>query len=308
METRVFTNSVSLMDFISHNKVDILLIGEDVMIDDLNNQQINTVVYLTEVNVSNNEQRYMIFKFQSAEEIIKQLQSYYNAQELLRETNSYSLVGKDTIAIGITSPNGGCGKSTFAIVLGQALSSNKKVLLINLEAIPGKYDYVFLNDEKAAGMSDMIYYIKQRKSNLIVKLRTMVKKIGNIDYLLPADHFSDLYEMDKDDVEMLMYELKNHSDYDYIILDIGYLNDSTYELLKHCEKIYMPVLKDPISREKINSFQRILKMWEGEIIMEKITEVQIPYDDMIAKGEFQSDQLLNGRIGEFVNELLCNGG
>jgi hypothetical protein len=308
LEVRVFTNHESLKECLRDNTIRILLVGQDIQLDDIDCIGIKLFIILTEQNEKAHELECpSIYKFQSAEHILREILDCYLKQESDDSCIHYTKGNGEGSIIGIISPSGGSGKSTFAIALGQVLSKEQKVLLLNLEAVPGQYCLDNNRDDNRQGLSDLVYYIKQKKPNIEMKLRSMVKRFNQLDYILPADHYSDLYEMNREDVVSLLEELKNKSGYDVIILDIGYINDSTFEFLKCCNKMYMTMVGDSISKEKEASFHKILSMWEGEDIMTRVHKLQVPYDEGLAKGHYGVEQIENSKLGEFINDLLIAG-
>lgn len=53
----------------------------------------------------------------------------------------------------------------------------------------------------------------------------------------------------------LIQEIVLHSNYEFVILDIGGAVDGTFQVLDMCRRIYMPVLSDPVSISKIAQFE-----------------------------------------------------
>lgn len=305
LEARIFTNMESLTVYSEKNPVAILLVGEGMDVDALLLGQCKQILILTGTKNEKLKVGYpAIFKYQSVEHLKREIEEHYwkqdncnNKSHLLTESDKMQL-------LGVFSPCGGSGKSIFALALGQVLAKERRVLYMNLEAIPAQYHNTGSNGNQ--GMSDLIYYIKQKKSDLAVQLKSMCWKIGEMDYLLPVDHYTDLYELNSADVYELIKELKNSCFYEAIVLDLGYLSGSVFDFLKLCDVVYIPTTKNKISDEKEEALSKILQVEEQENLLQKFISVQIPFDERIASGNYSVDQLCTGQLGDYVSQLIRN--
>lgn len=65
--------------------------------------------------------------------------------------------------IGVYSPIGRCGKTGFAVTLGQVLAKDSKVLFLSLEEFSGFSQ--MMGTQYSGSFSDLVYY--SRQENLI---------------------------------------------------------------------------------------------------------------------------------------------
>ena len=66
-----------------------------------------------------------------------------------------------------------------------------------------------------------------------------------------------------------------HSNYEFVILDIGGAVDGTFQVLDMCRRIYMPVLSDPVSISKIAQFENLVRIWDYPQILTRTVKVRL---------------------------------
>lgn len=307
-QTRIFTKSEVLEAFCKKQTVDILLVNEEEEITQFVSFAKKIIILCSGRLVQEKESYDMIYKFQSAEEMMRELLSYYIQEESDMAGYQYLANKKLCSFIGIFSPSGGTRKTTFAFALGQALGVTKKVLYINLELFPGNYKE--LSYGAASSISELIYYIKQRKPNFYMKLSSLIRKFHNLDYILPPNHYSDLYELEEGDVLILLKQLQENSEYETIIFDIGFISEAMITLMGKCSQIYMPKCRQGIEISKEERFLNYLEAEDKAVILEKIDRVEVPFDEDIDKGIITLEQSPTGVMGQFIHNFIqkINGG
>ena len=105
----------------------------------------------------------------------------------------------------------------------------------------------------------------------------------------------------------LLQEIVDTSNYEAVILDIGDGVPRLFRLLDQCTRIYMPVRNDPMSQAKIQQFENLLRMSQGETVLEKIQKIRLPYHRTTRKGQGYLDDLVWSELGDYVRELLRKG-
>ena len=90
-------------------------------------------------------------------------------------------------------------------------------------------------------------------------MNSMVQTINNLDFIPPVRTPEDIRGTAWEDWEKLIQEIVLHSNYEFVILDIGGAVDGTFQVLDMCRRIYMPVLSDPVSISKIAQFEMCIR-------------------------------------------------
>lgn len=303
LQISAFSNRECLLEYLEHNIVDILLVSEDGFseIDKLRHQ-IKNVFILSEIqNGKDNLEYSSIYKFQSAEKIMMEIIELYTESNgekngFLKKSNS----GNKTI-IGVFSPQGGSKKTTFSLSLSNYYGLSQSTLYINLELF---CQFSWIYSQGKNGFSELLYYIKQKNSNLIMKFDSIICNYNHFDFIPPTSHYQDLLEMNPDDISFLIRCLREYSDYEVIIFDIGFFGNSILELLNRCDKIYVPVNDDILSKDKKDAFYRQLREVKEDDILNKLEELTLPYDAMWMDNLINIDNSSEGQLKVFITNLL----
>ncbi len=304
-EIRVFTSREKLCEFARDHRIELLLISDTAMCREVEEQEIGQILILSGgVRDDKLKQYPSIYKYQSSAQVMREVMARYG-EEHGTDPVPVQVVKKETEIIGIYSPVGRSMKTTFALTLGQILAKNKAVLYLNLEEYSG-FEYLFEHVYEET-LSDLLYYLRQGNPNFIIKLNSMIRTISNLDYLPPASSPADIQCTSYEEWVRLLQEIVDTSNYEAVILDIGDGVPQLFRLLDQCTRIYMPVRNDPMSQAKIQQFENLLRMSQGEAVLEKIQKIRLPYHRTTRKGQGYLDDLVWSELGDYVRELLRKG-
>ena len=282
------------------------------------------VILLSEGNLPGKFTSYpTVYKYQSVETILREIMYYYSEQDN-RELYPAG-VRKDNRVIGVYSPADANAKTQFALTLGQIVGETQHVLYLNMEECSG---LTGLLGEHHWNMADLIYFLRQNKSQFLYRLNSMVQKFGAMDYIPPCDSYTDFCQITVKEWKKLLHLIRSQSAYDVIILDMGTSTGHELELLRQCDGIYMPVKKDPISRGKIEQWDRYIQIDDGGIqvgilrefqhdqrevllrdgldILELLQKLELPPDGTGSDSESDLSMLPEQRLGSYIRELLTS--
>lgn len=195
-----------------------------------------------------------IYKYQSADQILSEIFETY--LEYTNENVVKTIKKIHQKIIAVYSPVHRAGKTRFAIALGKELQERTKVLYLNMEEYTGFGTRFEREDSRNLG--DLLYYTKQEHSNVGIRIGMMVKQIENLDYIPPIPVCNDLKEVTLAEWKLLLEQIMQNSIYEMLILDIGESIQGLFEILRLCDKIYMPVLTDAVSQEKLHQYEKNL--------------------------------------------------
>ena len=274
-QTRVFTEETSLEEFLKEHSVEILLIAEKSNYKKYEKEVAFTIL-LTEGRMVKEGEHTVIYKFQSAENILKEvLQNYVEKKAEQGTTMRYLSKGMaHTKKIAIFSPEGGAGKTTTSVLLGNLLGENKNVLVVNLEPFPKEYPWLE-NDVKQQGISELLYYMEQGKQNLEMKIKSMVCSIGNMDYLKGVSNYQDVQNMKEEDVLYFLEVLQQNTSYDVIIFDISFVGKGILTLMEKSDVIYQPTFQKKASQQWLQVFQEK----DRKEMKKKIVEIPLLWEE-----------------------------
>lgn len=257
LESRLFTKRERLTEFLEKNRPDVLLLGQEVDIHNLRYlEQAESVIILSEANaMEENQSKYpAIFKYQSAERILREI--FLNLEEKNHVVPpAIGGIRGHTELLGIYRPYG--EPLSLQEVIGGNSDRGRKILVINMELLSGMAEGG-VDQGRVRGLSEIIFYLKQRSEKLSAKLRELASEREGFDYINPAQDYRDLYSINRDDIDKFLAVLSRETDYDCVIFNIGFLNDSALYLLYCCEHIYMPCARNIWEENQKNAFEQLL--------------------------------------------------
>lgn len=301
-EIQAFTSVEKLKEAAKKEHIEILLISDKAMEEEVKELPVGQIIILSEgVHDPMLDKYPSIYKYQSSDAVIREVMSCYG--ESVQEARPQGMpLKKPMEIIGIYSPLGRVLKTSFALTLGQILAKDRAVLYLNLEDYSG-FEGLFERNYDS-NLSDLLYYVTQKQQGLVYRIGQMTETINNLDYIPPVLSPGDIRAATGEEWNFLLDELEFRSSYEALILDFGNSVDDLYGLMGRCEKIYMPVLSDVVSRGKISQFESILRLWDLVEILEKIEKVKPPFHNCVGSGEEYIQQLVWSQLGDYVRKLL----
>lgn len=305
-EIRVFTSVDTLLGFVKEQEIELLLISEKAMCQEIQEEKIGQIMILSEgVSGIYSEAYPSIYKYQSSNQVIREALTCYG--EGKKEMEKLPAVQKKQVEIlGVYSPVGRTMKTTFALTMGQILAKRKAVLYMNLEEYSG-FEYL-LEQTYEQTMGDLLYYLRQKTPNWIMRMSGMIQTMNNLDFLPPVFTPGDIQSTTLEEWIELLQGIIDYSNYDIILLDLGDGVSGLYRFLDQCTKIYMPVRNDPVSQAKITQFETILRTLNQGEVLGKIQKLKLPYHRTTHKGVNYLDDLVWSELGDYVRELIRKEG
>lgn len=300
-KTIAFTEKEELLKYTSESYVDILLISASEMEDRIAQQNIGKIILLSAGNIFSEYIGYSsIYKYQSTENIIREVIDCY--VDVHKDNGIISISRGNTDIIGVYSPLGRIGKTTFALTLGQVLAVDYSVLYINMEEFSA-FDKIF-EKNYPGDLSDLMYFYKQNPEVIPIKLQAIVNNIHGMDYVPPLLYSTDLRNINTEEWVNLIQKIASTGTYDKIILDLGSVVKDVFQILNICSSIYMPIDDDRISLMKIAAYEEYLLNCQLEELINRTVKIKIPKVESKAWDEDYFAQQLWGTIGDFVRKIL----
>ena len=301
MEVAAFSDIAALRAADFPGEPDVLLIREELAGAVSDDFPASRVLKLCDEREPAGEER--IFRFQSRDalmgEILKQLPGIplSHAPPSLPE-------GSGTELCGVWSPVGRCGKTFFAVTMGEILSERNRTLYINLEDHPALS--VLGEGRWQTDLSDLIYQYRLDPGRVTALLEGSVRRFDRLEYIPPPLSPGDLAGITGEEWTGFLSLLMEAGIYRDIILDLGSRSGSVPDIVKLCSRLYVPVLDDPVSAAKLEHFKEMLRTgpWQGT--EEKISYVHVPE---LPPGSLPltGAQLSRGRTGSFIRRRMSGG-
>lgn len=274
LRVHICTSVDSVKQFREKQKLHILIIDEGFAYVEREQMDAEQTFVLTKGRCQDlGEKEKEIYKYQSADKILATVFETFCGQKennLIKKMNTQK---KKLIAV--YSPIHRIGKTTFAIALGRELAKTSRTLYLNLE----EYADVGERFIRAEGknLSDLLYFTRQEE-NIALRLSTMIAHMGELEYIPPVLLGADLKEISLEEWQSFLTSVLNKTVYETVILDLSESIQGLLEILQFCDKVYMPVLEDGISKQKVQRFEEMLRQMGLSGLEQKIHQFGVVED------------------------------
>lgn len=278
LDVRLFTNEESLQKYFDAHSADLLLVDENVldMLPNLSDKVHKQILLSDGQRVKESGAETVLFKYQSAECVLQEVLSMIADDDKIYVPTRKKQMSR-TRFVGVYAPFGGAGVSTLALRIAKSYGEAEKCLYVNMELFDGIGNELGLKAGDSwrnvyqGGMSDLIFFLRQNKDKLGLKLESLIRHGERLDYIAAVEDYRDLYQMTVENLHRFLRVLAEEMQYSYIVFDIGFFSEMTMELLKCLDVFYMPQPKSDCQRKKQQSFENLLRR-EGEL--DVISEIQ----------------------------------
>lgn len=317
---RAFTDPDALMSFLGNHSVEILLLSDLIHLD--KPPKAGLTVRLSEirstVSAAPDPPGYslvrdgapqkkkeiadppVIFKYQASSVVLKKLVDYYEKdQGSLPETAACP----ETEILGVFSPVGRSGKTTFALALGECLALKKPTLLLNLESCSGWKE--LLHESWDRDLSLGIFALRSGEGTPASFLADAVKKIGELSYIPPFAYVPDLFSITCEEWDALIHDIACQMPFEAVIIDFGDLPWANPRLLLSCSHLFMPVLQNETAKAKINEFLMYIQPIAAEEDMPKPENVSVLDQKIPENSDRRIELLPYSALGAYVRKLIA---
>ena len=137
LEFLPFTSLEKLLTFHSDHSISMLLTTEAMLTPQLISLFSETLILLSEENLSYKKNLPCLFKYQPCSQLFQDLMKLCSNQIFLTMEHSTNSDTQNLTLIGIYSPVARCGKTAFALAASQFLSEKNPTLFISFESCSG---------------------------------------------------------------------------------------------------------------------------------------------------------------------------
>lgn len=300
-KAQAFTSKECLEEFAKEHEIDVLLAGESVRMEGIDDLKTTQKIYLTEEREEEGvREEASVYKYQSGDDIIREIMAVYCEMPGVKAVFP-GLAEREKRMIGVYSPVGRCGKTSLSLAMGQLLAKEEKVLFISLDTFTGFSQ--LLDEQWKRDMSDLIYYYKQGRFHGL-RLNSIIYYLGDMAWLPPFRYPDDYSQITASEMAELLVLILRESAYETIILDIGNCDRQVLPILDVCSVIYMPIKEDPFSQAKLKEFEQYANDFGKRGMKDKVYKIHVPLVTGAKRMEHFPQELLWGDMGDFVRGLL----
>ena len=279
----------SFTEFSKKKEPDLLLVSENNAKTLQHSPKSGRVLYLSDESLlSSAKKENHIYKYQSADQIMREILLQYGEIELLEDGRQQ----KADIYM-VYSPLGRSGKTGLSFEMAKLLGKNRKTLYISLSESAGAKKYLPMEREC---LTEALYHFKEKNLSPMI-LRALSYERESYSTILPVRSPEDINSLSSRELSFLLDKIAEDAGASALIIDTDSSMSRYLDCFHQAKKIFMPVLSDKTSKEKLAFFEDYLKKNLSPEIREKFIQCSLPFEEDDSRNEIEStsDSLLNSQ-------------
>lgn len=298
LEIYSFTDEKIALKMVEENKIDLLLSADTFDIDVSTLPKRCAFAYLVEMtDVDSIKEQVAVCKFQRADLIYKQILSLYS--EKAANISGLKINDSDCKIIVFSSPSGGVGNSSIAAACAMKLARDgKRTLYLDLQLYGGTD--IFFQSEGQFDMTDIIYALKSKKTNISLKIEGCIKRdISGVYFFSQPKLVLDMMELGTEEIIRLISELRLSGGYEYIIIDKDFgITKDDFQLYVLANHLVIVGDGSDISNSKIINAYEAIKTLEQSMDISILNRMSLIYNKFSNKtGKIIENIELNNHSG-----------
>ena len=295
-ELHTYTDVGEMLRYEENREVTLLLVAESAYTEELQKLKSHRTLILNESGVRQWSQFRNVNKYQRADAVLRELLEAYAEIAAVQ----YPSLDRDctTRLIGFYSPVHRSLQSSFALSLSQLLAQEHPTLYVNFEYCAGLRELV--PGETSKDLSDVLYFLETGQDKFRLRLKTIIRKAGALDYIPPMRFGQNLTAVSAEEWRRLLVTLMELGEYEYIILDLSESVQGLFELLRMCSRIFTSVGTDPIAKAKMYQYEQLLELYEYEDVRGKTFRLNMP---RFRRLPLEPEQYTRGELADYVREI-----
>lgn len=295
-ELRTYTDVQELLRT-GLEKESLLVVAESAYTEDLLQLSPARLVVLNESGLMRWENINYVDKYQKAENVLRFLLETY--MEIADNPLPRLQKSCKTVFIGNFSPIHRSMQSSMALTLGQLLAKEHSTLYMNFEHFAGFAELI--PDMQTYDMADLLYFLSTDKEKFRLRLQTMLKHIGQLDYIPPMKSGQNLLTITAAEWLSLFQKIEELGQYEYVILDLSECMQGLFQILRLCKKVFTVTREDRIAQSKLLQYEQLLSLCEYEDVLENTKHLSLSHIHRLPE---ELEQLTKGELAELVRKLM----
>ncbi len=275
----------------------LLAVSESVYSETLQALQPLRTVILNESGVIRWKDVPCVDKYQAAEEVLKYLLQIY--MEVADTGLPRLRQGCRTKFIGNYTPVHRSMQTSFALTMSQMLARDHATLYLNFEHYAGIGE--LLPDLQTLDLADLLYFLNAEQEKFRLRLQTMLRHVGNLDYIPPMKSGQNLLTVQTAEWIGLLQKIEELGEYEYVILDLSESMQGLFEILRLCRRVYTLTREDRIAKAKLLQYEQLLSLYGYGDVLEKTRQPSLP---QIRRLPEELEQLTRGELAALAEGLI----
>lgn len=278
IEVHSFTEMEGALEALNSEKIDVFISDENFLFDMGRIPNRCGFAYFVEsADIDTVNGQHAICKFQKIDQIYKEILGIFSECA----GNIAALKGGEGTAkvLVFSSPCGGTGTSSMAAACAMRYAqAGKRVLYLNLEQF-SSVD-VFFEGEGTFGMSDVVFAVKNKKTNLALKLESCVKRDPCRVYFYSSARIAlERMELTQEEINDLISRVRNSGTYDVVVVDIDFgMSKEMLKLFSGAYRLLWVADGAETSNVKITAAYEALSMLEKGMDLQFTNDIRLIYN------------------------------
>lgn len=277
--------------------VALLVVAESAYTEEFRQLAPSRLVVLNESGLMRWENLCYVDKYQKAEDVLRYLLEIY--MEIADNPLPRLQKNCKTVFIGNYSPVHRSMQTSMALTLSQLLAKDHATLYLNFEHYAGLPELV--PDTRTHDIADLLYFLESDKEKFRLRLQTMIKHIGQLDYVPPMKLGQNLLTVTAAEWLGFFQKIEELGEYEYVVLDLSESMQGLFQILRLCRKIFTVTREDRIAQSKILQYEQLLSLCEYEDVLEKTKRLSLCH---IRRLPEELEQLTKGDLAELARGLI----
>ena len=283
-QVNYFTDLEVLQEYLRRDKMKVFIVSDSAILPEDIIRDVQYIIYLTkdkqrECRVQTehfSNQIVYFYEYQSMENLVS---LFWHSPDLIHKMNDSTLKeDQKTSIISILTPE---GYPYVHKVINEIVEENKEagmVMCLSFQPFGSitEEDYRGFETNYRRGLSDYFYCLREHKWSMNEFIEKSIMKSKLYDFILPVNHFQDLFDVKKEEIEELLSILSKKG-YKTIIVVITMFTPTLIQLLVDSKIILAVSLED------------IHEVWRN-------------------KSRHQIKTMMSDQFDRKFGEVYCNGG
>ncbi len=178
---------------------------------------------------------------------------YTSAKEIEKLFHEKERLEKKIPVIGFFSPAGGCEAEVLSRKIAVELGKRERILYLPF------FPFGIYGRDGRDGLSEAIFFFRQKEVHLREQLQGLLQRGENMDSLGPLRWYTELGSVTKEDVRALLSPENWETEYGAYFIAVGQWDTAGRELLRLCDRIFVPVWGHEEGRRLQEEYRRQLK-------------------------------------------------
>ena len=277
--------------------VTLLVVAESAYTEEFRQLAPSRLVVLNESGIMRWENLSYVDKYQKAEDVLRYLLEIY--MEIADNPLPRLQKNCKTVFIGNYSPVHRSMQTSIALTLSQLLAKDHATLYLNFEHYAGLPDLV--PNTLTHDIADLLYFLEADQEKFRLRLQTMIKHIGQLDYVPPMKSGQNLLTVTAAEWLGFFQKIEELGEYEYVVLDLSESMQGLFQILRLCRRIFTTTREDRIAQSKLLQYEQLLSLCEYEDVLEKTKRLSLCH---IRRLPEELEQLTKGDLAELARGLI----